>query len=148
LANKSWSDVLIVLPYAVVSMLVCVASARALDALSVGDIEGRALGVPVYRVRAVVVAAASLGTAAVVSAVGLIGFVGLIVPHVVRLVVGTSYRKILPLSMLVGAAFLTVADKLAASVLGNAELPLGVVTALLGAPVFVALLRWRRTVAL
>ena len=148
LANKSWSDAWMVLPYAVVSVAVCVGAGRALDVMSVGDVESRALGVRVARVRAVVVLAASLGTAAVVSAVGLIGFVGIIVPHVVRLVVGTSYRRILPLSMVVGAAFLVLADKLAGSVLTNSEVPLGVVTALLGAPVFVVLLRWRKVVSL
>lgn len=147
LANKSWGDVVMVLPYAVVSVVICLVAGRALDAMSVGDLEVRTLGLPVARVRTVIVVAASLGTAAVISAVGLIGFVGLIVPHLVRLVVGTSYRRILPVSLLMGASFLAVADKVAATVVSNAELPLGVVTALLGAPVFVALLRWRRVVS-
>jgi iron complex transport system permease protein len=121
-----------------------VAAGSALDVMSVGDLESRALGLPVDRIRLVVVGAASLGTAAVVSAVGLVGFVGIIVPHVVRLLVGSSYRRILPLSALVGAAFLVLADTVARTVIAPSEMPLGVVTALMGAPVFVVLLRTRR----
>ena len=92
------------------------------------------------------IAASSLGTAAIVSAVGLIGFVGIIVPHIVRLLVGTSYRRILPISVFFGAAFLVLADTIARTVLAPSELPLGVVTALVGAPVFVLILSIRRPV--
>jgi iron complex transport system permease protein len=92
-----------------------------------------------------VIIASSLGTAAVVSVAGLIGFVGIIVPHAVRLVVGTSYRRILPLSVIVGAAFLVFADTIARTVMAPSEIPLGVVTALLGAPVFVLVLLWRKS---
>ncbi len=142
LAGASWSSVALITPYVLGAIVVCVLAARALDVLSVGDDESRSLGLPVRRVRAIVVVASSLGTAAVVSAVGLIGFVGIIVPHAVRLVVGTSYRRILPLTVLVGAAFLVFADTLARTVMAPSELPLGVVTALVGAPVFVVLLGW------
>jgi iron complex transport system permease protein len=90
------------------------------------------------RMRFIVIAASSLGTAAIVSAVGLIGFVGIIVPHIVRLLVGTSYRRILPISVIFGAAFLVFADTIARTVIAPSELPLGVVTALVGAPVFVS----------
>ncbi len=147
LASASWHSVWMVLPYVAVCAVVCVAAGRALDVMSVGEDESRSLGVPVRRVRFVVIAASSLGTAAIVSAVGLIGFVGIIVPHIVRLLVGTSYRRILPISVIVGAAFLVFADTIARTVMAPSELPLGVVTALVGAPVFVLILSLRRPVA-
>ena len=148
LATASWQSVSMVLPYVVVCAVICVGAARALDVMSVGEDESRSLGLPVRRVRLVVIAASSLGTAAIVSAVGLIGFVGIIVPHIVRLLVGTSYRRILPISVFFGAAFLVGADTIARTVLAPTELPLGVVTALIGAPVFVVILSVRRPVAL
>ncbi len=144
LASASWSSVDLVLPYVLVCVMICVAAGRALDVMSVGEDESRSLGVPVRRVRFIVIAASSLGTAAIVSAVGLIGFVGIIVPHIVRLLVGTSYRRILPLSVAFGAAFLVFADTIARTVIAPSELPLGVVTALVGAPVFVLILSFRR----
>jgi len=144
LAQASWSSVTTILPYVAVCVALCVVAGRALDIMSVGEEEARALGLPVRRVRTVVILASSLGTAAVVSVVGLIGFVGIIVPHIVRLVVGTSYRRILPLSVLVGAAFLVGADTIARTILSPTELPLGVVTAAIGAPVFVLILSLRR----
>ncbi|MDE3044846.1 MAG: iron ABC transporter permease [Acidobacteriota bacterium] len=148
LASASWSSVLLVLPYVVVCTIVCLVAARALDVMSVGEDESRSLGLSVRRVRLVVIVAASLGTAAIVSAVGLIGFVGIVVPHVMRLLVGTSYRRILPLSVLAGAAFLVLADTIARTVMAPSELPLGVVTALVGAPVFVLILSLRGRVSM
>jgi iron complex transport system permease protein len=147
LASATWSSVAMVVPYVVICSAVCVFAGKALDVLSVGDAESATLGLPVRRVRLIVVLASSLGTAAVVSAVGLIGFVGLIVPHIVRLLVGASYRRILPLCVIGGAAFLVLADTVARTVLAPSELPLGVVTAVVGAPVFVALLAWQGRVA-
>ena len=144
LANASWHSVLVVIPYVVVCITVCVLAGRALDVMSVGEDEARSLGLSVRSVRLLVVAASSLGTAAIVSVVGLIGFVGIIVPHIVRLLVGTSYRRILPISVLFGAAFLVLADTVARTVMAPSELPLGVVTAVIGAPVFVLILSVRR----
>ena len=144
LASADWHAVRMILPYVVLCLVVCVVAGKALDVMSVGDDESRTLGLPVRRVRLLVVLASSLGTAAVVTAVGLIGFVGIIVPHIIRLLVGTSYRRILPLCIIGGAAFLVLADTAARSVLAPSELPLGVVTALVGAPVFVVLLSWQR----
>ena len=129
----------LVLPYVAVCAVVCVAAGRALDVMSVG--RGRVAFAGTARCAGCASSswrASSLGTAAIVSAVGLIGFVGIIVPHVVRLLVGTSYRRILPISVLAGAAFLVFADTVARTVVAPSELPLGVVTALVGAPVFVA----------
>ena len=147
LASASWGSVAMITPYVVVCVVVCVLAARALDVMSVGEHEARSLGLPVRRVRLIVIGASSLGTAAVVSALGLVGFVGLIVPHIVRLLVGSSYRRILPISVVFGAAFLVLADTIARTVIAPSELPLGVVTALVGAPVFVVILSVRRPVA-
>ena len=146
LATASWASVDLVAPYVVLCIVVCVGAGRALDVMSVGEDEARSLGLPVRRLRFVVVAASSLGTAAIVSAVGLIGFVGIIVPHIVRLLVGTSYRRILPISVGFGAAFLVLADTIARTVVAPSELPIGVVTAIIGAPVFVMILSTRRPV--
>jgi iron complex transport system permease protein len=144
LGGATWPQIVLILPYVLGCCVVCIASARALDVLSVGDLEARSLGVPVTRVRLLVVVAASLGTAAVVSVAGLIGFVGLVVPHMVRLVVGTSYRRILPICVFVGAAFLVICDTIARALLSGAQLPIGIVTAVIGAPVFVLILNVSR----
>ncbi|HEX7095175.1 MAG TPA: iron chelate uptake ABC transporter family permease subunit, partial [Acidimicrobiales bacterium] len=147
LNTASWRDVGVLLPYALVTSALLLASRRALDVLAVGDEEAGSLGVSVQRVRLVVVLAATLGTAAAVSVSGLIMFVGIIVPHTVRLVAGRSYRIILPVSLLVGGAFLAIADLLARTLLEPAEVPIGVVTAFFGAPFFLIVLRTNRTVA-
>jgi iron complex transport system permease protein len=144
LSSATWGDVRLVLPYVVFSTVVLLLHRRLLDVLRVGDEEATALGVNVSRVRLAVVIAATLGTASVVAVSGLIGFVGIIVPHAVRLVVGTSYRLVLPISLLFGAAFLILAD-IPGRVLDNpAETPIGVVTAFLGAPFFLLILRTRK----
>jgi len=143
LASASWSTVEGLTTYVLVCVAICMLVARQLDVMSVGEVEARTLGLNVRRLRIISLGAASLGTAAVVSAVGLIGFVGLVVPHIVRMAVGTSYRRILPLSALVGASFLVFADTLARTVLSPSELPIGVITALVGAPIFVVVLRNR-----
>ena len=144
LSSATWGDVRLVLPYVVFSTVVLLLHRRLLDVLRVGDEEATALGVNVSRVRLAVVIAATLGTASVVAVSGLIGFVGIIVPHAVRLVVGTSYRLVLPISLLFGAAFLILAD-IPGRVLDNpAETPIGVVTAFLGAPFFLLVLRTRK----
>lgn len=148
LGTAGWGDVRTVLPWVVVAVGGLLASRRLLDVLAVGDVEATALGLPTDRVRLVVVALATLGTAAVVSVSGLIGFVGIVVPHAVRLTVGTSYRAVLPLSVLLGAAFLVLADVLARTVLSPAELPIGVVTAFVGGPFFLIVLRRSRQAVL
>jgi iron complex transport system permease protein len=141
LGTADWPQLVMVLPYMAVSTAVMLGAARALDVLAVGDDEASTLGVRPRRVRLVVLVAASLGTAAAVAVSGLIGFVGLVVPHVVRRLTGGSYRTVLPVSLLGGGAFLVSADLLARTVIAPAELPIGVVTAFVGAPFFAALLR-------
>jgi iron complex transport system permease protein len=147
LSGADWQDVRVLVPYAVVVAVVILLLRRELDVLSVGDEEAAGLGLHPRRSRYLLLAAASLGTAAAVSVSGLIGFVGVIVPHIVRMLVGSSYRAILPLSMLFGGAFLALADLAARTVDLPREVPIGVVTAFLGAPFFILVLRTTRRVA-
>lgn len=141
LSAASWQQVTTILPYAAVSSAVILLHGRHLDVLAVGDEEARALGMRPGLVRGIVVAASALATASAVAVSGLIGFVGIIIPHVARRLAGPSYTSVLPLSLLGGAAFMVLADTLARTVLAPAELPIGVVTALVGAPAFVWVLR-------
>ncbi|ADD45946.1 FecCD family ABC transporter permease [Stackebrandtia nassauensis] len=141
LGSVNWSDVAMLLPYVAVTGLLVLLRRRELDVLSLGDTEAAALGLHPRRSRLILLTAASLGTAAAVSVSGLIGFVGVVVPHIVRLLAGRSYRSILPLSLVFGGAFLVLADLAARTVVAPAELPIGVVTAFIGAPFFVLVMR-------
>jgi iron complex transport system permease protein len=144
LASATWSDVRLTVPYVTVSVIVLLVHRRHLDLFRVGGDEAATLGMNVARTRLVIVIAATLGTAAVVSVSGLIGFVGLVVPHIVRLVAGAGYRRVLPLSLMGGAAFLVLADIPGRMLSEPAETPIGVVTAFIGAPFFIYLLRTKR----
>ena len=144
LSTARWADVRLVVPYVAVATIVLLLHRRHLDLLRVGDDEASSLGAPVARVRLVVVIAATLGTAAVVAVSGLIGFVGIVVPHLIRLLAGASYRRVLPLSVLLGAAFLILADIPGRVLTDPAETPIGVVTAFFGAPFFLVVLRARQ----
>ncbi len=142
--STGWSDVVLILPYVAVALVVIVGLRRVVDVLSLGDDEAASLGIRVGRIRLALVVAATLGTAAAVAVSGLIGFVGIIVPHAIRLVSGVGYRALLPLSAIVGAGFLVLADVIARTALSPAEIPLGVVTAFFGAPFFALVLRSTR----
>ncbi|WP_150237470.1 FecCD family ABC transporter permease [Nocardiopsis quinghaiensis] len=144
LGRGGWDDVRLIAPYAVVGLVVLLACGYLLDMLSLGDDKAVSLGLNPAVVRVVVISAASLATAAAVSVSGLIGFVGIIVPHIVRRLVGSSYRAILPVTVLFGGAFMVVVDIVARTLIAPAELPIGVVTAFLGAPFFVLILRTTR----
>jgi iron complex transport system permease protein len=144
LSGATWSDVGLIVPYVLVSTIVLLAHRRLLDVLRLGEEEATSLGVHPQRVRMTVVAAATLGTAAAVSVSGLIGFVGIIVPHLVRLTTNASYRVVLPVSIVGGAAFLILADLVAQTIESPAEVPLGVITAIVGGPFFIFVLRSRR----
>jgi iron complex transport system permease protein len=148
LVTAGWDGVVLVLPYVVISVVVIVLHRRLLDALTVGEDEVTSLGISAQRVRLIVVVAATLGTAAVVAIAGTIAFVGIIIPHTIRLLVGRSYLVVVPLSLLFGAAFLVLADAAARTVVSPAELPIGVVTAFVGAPFFIAVMRSTRAAAL
>ena len=142
LAGADWQSLVIGLPVILVASLLIMARARSLNGLLLGDDTALHLGLEVRRERAILLGLAALVTAAAVGLAGLIGFVGLVVPHVVRLLVGPNARLVLPLSAIFGGAFLILAD-LGARIPG--ELPVGIITAVIGAPVFVLLLRRYRT---
>ena len=144
-SSATWSDVRLVLPYVIVSSAVLLLHRRHLDLFRVGDEEAASLGSDVAKTRVIVVIAATMGTAAVVSVSGLIGFVGVIVPHAVRMLAGASYRRVLPLSLIVGATFLILVDIPGRVLQDPAETPIGVVTAFFGAPFFILLLRSKRS---
>ena len=144
--TSTWSDVALCAPYIALSSVVLILHRRVLDVLSLGDDEATSLGVNVARARVTIVVAATLGTAAAVSVSGLIAFVGIIVPHMIRLLVSTSYRAVIPLSLMAGAGFLVLTDVLARTILSPAELPIGVVTAFFGAPFFAVVLRTSRSI--
>jgi iron complex transport system permease protein len=141
LSGADWQSLFVGLPIILVGSLLIMARARSLNGLLLGDDTALHLGVDVRRERAILLGLASLVTAAAVALAGLIGFVGLVVPHVVRLIVGPDARLVLPLSAIFGGTFLILAD-LGARIEG--ELPVGIVTAIIGAPVFVLLLRRHR----
>ena len=140
-AFGGWLPVLAVLPYVIIGMISLSLTGRVLNVLQFGDDQAQQLGLHVDRVKLVVVIAASLTTAAAVAFAGIIGFVGLAVPHVVRLLWGSDYRRLIPLSIIAGAALLLLADILARTIIAPQEVPLGVVTAMFGAPFFLWLLR-------
>jgi iron complex transport system permease protein len=147
LTTASWREVVLILPYIVLCSVAILLHRRLIDVIAVGDEEADSLGIETSRVRLFVVIAASLGTAAVVAVGGLIGFVGIIVPHTIRLLVGSSYRLVLPLSILFGAAFLILADLAGRIAIAPAEIPIGVITAFLGAPFFLLVLRRSRNLS-
>ena len=146
-SGAGWEAVLVITPFTLLGFGVMLAYARPLNVLLFDEDQARQLGVDVERVKVVLMAAATLATAAAVSFSGLIGFVGLIVPHAVRLLVGPDHRRLLPWSALAGAGFLMLADLVARTLLAPQELPLGIVTAFAGTPFFLYLLRRARNAA-
>jgi len=146
LSSASWDAVLVILLYAPIPIAVLLAASRPLDLLALGEEPARYLGADVDVVKRRVYLAASLLTAAAVAVSGVIGFVGLVVPHLARLTWGHRHRALLPAAFVGGGALLAIADTLARTVVAPRELPVGVVTALIGVPVFTLLLR-RWTIA-
>jgi iron complex transport system permease protein len=140
----SWQEVRLVAPIAVAATIPIVLQARTLNVLQFGEQQAATLGINVERTKLLLVVAATLATAAAVSVGGLIGFVGLIVPHTVRLLFGSDHRQLVPLVAIIGGAFLVAADTAARSLPGPSEIPVGVVTAAVGAPFFLFLLRQQK----
>ena len=136
-----WDVTLALIPYLAIGMATLVLTGYSLNLLQFGDDQATQLGLNVWRAKFIIIVAASLVTAAAVSFAGIIGFVGLIVPHIVRIWWGVDYRRLIPLSILGGASVLLFADVLARIVLAPQELPVGIVTALAGAPFFLWVLR-------
>ena len=144
LSGVRWPSVWLAVPVAVAGLAVCLWHRRALDAFTFGSDSAASLGIPVRRVQFVLVACAALVTAVMVSIVGSIGFVGLVIPHAMRLLLGTGHSRLLPASALGGALFLIAADVLSRTLIKGQVIPVGVVTALVGAPVFALILIGRR----
>ncbi|NLM52590.1 MAG: iron chelate uptake ABC transporter family permease subunit [Firmicutes bacterium] len=144
LVMRSWPQIWIVAPYLVIGFLVLIAYARDLNVLLMGEETAMNLGVNVEQTKRVLLVTASLITAAAVSVSGMIGFVGLIIPHAVRIVTGPDHRILLPTSALVGASFLVWADVVARTILAPQEIPVGIITAFVGAPFFIYLLRKKK----
>ena len=136
-----WNPILACLPYIVIGLVVLVAYGHTLNVLQFGDEQAQQLGIPVEKVRWIIIIAASLTTAAAVAFSGIIGFVGLIITHIIRLAWGADYRRLLPLSIISGAWLLLFADVLARVAIAPQEIPVGIVTALGGAPFFLWILR-------
>ncbi|HHX73427.1 MAG TPA: iron chelate uptake ABC transporter family permease subunit [Firmicutes bacterium] len=141
---RSWPEIWFVLPYLTAGFLVLIAFARDLNVLLMGEEAAMSLGVNVEKTKKILLLTASLVTAAAVSVSGMIGFVGLVIPHAVRLVTGPDHRILLPASALVGATFLVWADVVARTVLAPQEIPVGIITAFVGAPFFIYLLRKKK----
>jgi len=144
LSGRSWPHLRASGPYLLVGLGALWLLARPLDALASGEETAQSLGLPLPRARGAVVASASLTTAAAVAVGGIIGFVGLIAPHIARLLFGADHRRLIPASALLGALLLLLADDLARTVLAPVELPVGIITALLGGPFFLYLLKIRQ----
>ena len=140
-SGRSWSHLTQASVAAFLGIAIILPMSRALDALSAGESSAEALGLDLRRARLLIVIGASLSTAAAVSASGIIGFVGLIAPHLARRLVGASHAVVIPASMLLGSILLLIADDLARTIAAPLELPVGVFTALLGGPFFLFLLR-------
>ncbi|MDO4683605.1 MAG: iron ABC transporter permease [Lautropia sp.] len=145
LSGVRWDDVGLTAAVAVSGVLVCCLHARALDAFIFGTESAASMGIPVRRTQALLLLVAALITAVMVSVVGAIGFVGLVIPHITRMLVGVRHQRLLPASALIGAIFLIAADVLSRTMIQGQVIPIGVVTALVGAPAFaLILLRSRR----
>lgn len=140
-SGRGWDYVYIFIPYAIIGSVVIFVYARELNALLLGEEPAQHLGVEVEQVKLRLLIAAALITGACVSVGGLIGFVGLVIPHIVRMLFGPDHRILLPAAALFGAAFLLIADLLARVILAPGELPVGIITALVGGPFFIYLLR-------
>lgn len=144
LGRTGWSELGLLLPLVAACLLLMLREQRVLDALALGDRVAGHLGFEVERSRRRLIAAVALAVGASVAYTGIIAFLGLVVPHLVRLILGAHHRRLLPGAMLAGAALCLAADTLGRLLIAPAELPIGVITSLCGAPFFIALLWWRR----
>jgi iron complex transport system permease protein len=140
LSGVRWQSVTLAVPVVLIGLGICLWHRRALDAFMFGSDSAAALGIPVRRVQGILIATVALVTAVMVSLVGSIGFVGLVVPHAARLLVGVRHGRLIPASALAGAVFLIAADVLSRTAIEGQVLPVGVITALIGAPVFAVIL--------
>jgi iron complex transport system permease protein len=143
----TWHEVRLITPMVLLSTGVMVLGGRIMNTLQFGEEQAAALGIAVEPAKLLLIGAATLATAAAVSVGGLIGFVGLVVPHITRLLIGPDYRRLAPTAALLGAAFLIIVDTGARAAAGPSEVPVGVITAAIGAPFFLLLLRRQKRIA-
>jgi len=143
LGGATWQTVLALLPVVILVLIWLPASARSLNAMLLGESEARHLGVDVNRTKRKVIMIAALGVGGCVAVSGMIGFVGLVVPHLVRMTLGPDHRYLLPASGILGALFLVIADMLARTLMAPAEVPIGLITAVIGGPFFIGLVIFR-----
>lgn len=141
---RGWDYIKIILPFFIIGTVLLLVNANELNAMSFGEERARHLGVNVQRRKMLVLTAGSILTGAAVSVSGTIGFVGLVIPHLSRILWGPDHKHLLPLSILTGSGFLILADLVARTIISPTELPIGVITALIGAPVFALILMGRK----
>ncbi len=144
LANSGWHEVKIMLPYYLIGLIPVLFFLKDLNIILLGEENARYLGVDVEKVKKILIVCATLLTAAVVSVSGSIGFIGLIIPHIARMLIGPDHRKLLPLAGFLGGIFLLISDDFARSLLSPLEIPVGIITALVGGPYFIYLLRKKK----
>ncbi|WP_422372137.1 FecCD family ABC transporter permease [Hoeflea sp.] len=147
LAGATWTKVAATAPFVVLALAVSSFLARALNALALGEAAAHHMGIPVQRMKLLAITVVAAATGASVAASGVIGFVGIVIPHLLRLTIGPDHRYLLICSALLGASFLTLADAVSRTVVAPAELPIGIVTAAIGAPFFLWILLGRRGMA-
>jgi len=140
-SQSGWTAILAIMPYLLIGIGILIFSGHSLNLLQFGDDQAQQLGLNVTRTKRIVLTAASLATAAAVAFSGIIGFIGLIVPHLIRLWFGPDYRRLLPLSILGGATALLICDVVSRVIIAPQEIPVGIITALVGAPFFLWVLR-------
>jgi iron complex transport system permease protein len=143
LSGKGWESIMNILPYAGLGMIILMYYAKDMDILLLGDESAKNLGVEADRVKKIILVTASVITAASVSVSGIIGFVGLIVPHIVRMFIGPKHIKLLPLSFVTGGGLMVVCDTIARSIIAQ-EIPVGIITAILGGPFFIYILKKKK----
>lgn len=141
---RGWNYILILIPFFIIGSFILILQANELNIMSFGEEQAQYIGVAVQRKKMMIMVAGSILTGAAVAVSGTIGFVGLVIPHFVRLLIGPNHRHLLPASILVGASFLILADLVARTIISPAELPIGVITALIGAPIFALILLRQR----
>ncbi|MFN2340691.1 MAG: FecCD family ABC transporter permease [Halanaerobium sp.] len=141
LAGTAWADIKMILPYFLTALILIIFYLKDLNILLLGEESAAHLGLNVERTKIILLGAASLMTASVVSVSGSIGFIGLVVPHIARMIIGPDHRRLIPLAALFGASFLLIADTAARTLMAPMELPVGIITALAGGPYFIYLLR-------
>lgn len=137
---SSWSEVLLIIPVVIIGSIILWMYSKELNIMLLGDDDAGSLGIHVHRTKKIILSVSSLMVAVVVSASGIIGFVGLIIPHIVRIISGPDHRRLMPLSMIIGAIFMVICDTIARTIISPAELSVGIITSLFGVPFFLGLL--------